>query len=64
MLGFMLQLFYPNTHLTGASVDPKGSLDMIENRKIPYLCWTSQSVKAATKSITFLGELCYLMIIK
>jgi len=37
---FMLQLFYPNTHLTGASVDPKGNLDMKENRKIPYLGWT------------------------
>jgi len=64
MLGFMLQLFYPNTHLTRTSVDMKGSLDMTGNRKIPYLGWTSKSGMVATKSITFLGELCYLMIMR
>jgi hypothetical protein len=54
MLGFMPQLFYPNTHLIGASVDPKGGLDMTDNRKIPYLGWMSKSGKAATKSVIFL----------
>jgi hypothetical protein len=47
MVSFILQLFYPNTHLTGGSVDPKGSLAMMDNRKISYLCSKSKSGQAA-----------------
>jgi hypothetical protein len=60
----MFQLFYTNTHLKGASVDPMGSVDMAENRRIHYLGWKLKSGQAATKPITFLGQLCYLIIMK
>jgi len=47
----------PSTHLIGGWVGPRASLNMVANRKNPYLCWESSPGHPVHSLVNILTEL-------